>query len=416
MKTLYNNPEIKSLTLRFLIISLGVFIFLYIFIKIEINDFKNLYIEQNTALAGKILSKYPNLKNDLIPIFTKGASTEEIILGEKSLLKYNLTNYTDCIYHQSINVYYINLFMKLSLFLLILLFLLYFITVTSYKKVFFKIRHISSSAEKIVNGDFAITLDENDEGDFSILNHHFHEMAKRLKSSIERLTKDKLFLKNIISDISHQLKTPLSSLILFNDMLLTKDNLDLNIKKDFLQKSSEQLSRMEWLIINLLKLARVEGGAITFNKIKQPIYKTIEQSISPLLIKGSEKNQDIIIHSNKNTVLEHDIDWSAEALSNIVKNSIEHTPCNGVISITTDESPLYVQIYIKDTGIGIPPNELPKIFNRFYKSKTQSNSNSIGIGLSLSKAIIEGQDGNITVKSSLNHGTEFCITFLKHTI
>src|SRR3712207_279021 len=135
-------------------------------------------------------------------------------------------------------------------------------------------------------------------------------MAKRLKNSIERLKKDKLFLKNIISDISHQLKTQLSSLILFNDMLLTKDNLDLNVKKDFLQKSSEQLSRMEWLIINLLKLARVEGGAITFNKIESPIYKTLEQSIAPLLIKADEKKQDIIINSDKDILLKHDTNWS----------------------------------------------------------------------------------------------------------
>ena len=416
MKLLYNNPEVKSITTKFLIMSLVVMIFLFIFMKIEINNFKNLYIEQNTALAGKILSKHPSLKDELIPIFTKGASKEEISIGKLTLSKYNLNNYKDYIYEKPMDTYYKSLFLKSSLLSILILFVFYLIIICDYKNVFFKIRNISNAAEQIVNGNFNITLDENDEGDFSILNHHFHEMAKRLKNNIERLKKDKLFLKNIISDISHQLKTPLSSLILFNDMLLTRDNLDLNVKKDFLQKSSEQLSRMEWLIINLLKLARVEGGAITFNKIESPIYKTLEQSIAPLLIKADEKKQDIIINSDKDILLKHDTNWSAEALSNIIKNSIEHTPCNGMISITTDESPLYVQIFIKDTGIGISPNDLPKIFDRFYKSKTQSNPNSIGIGLSLSKAIIEGQGGNITVESSLNHGTEFCITFLKHII
>lgn len=416
MRSLYKNPEVKSITTKFLVCNIFLIVTLSVFLKIEINNMKQLYVNQNIALAGKILEKEPSLKEDIIPIFTKGASKEAFDLGKSILANYGFNENSTYVSIKTFDNYYKLLTIKVLLFIMFSFALIYMIIIKGYKDIFNKIQDISFSAEKIIDGDFSVQLEENLEGDFYILNHQFNTMTKQLKKSIEVLKKEKLFLKDIISDISHQLKTPLSSLILFNEILDTKENIEPSIKKDFIKKSSEQLSRMEWLIINLLKLARLEADAVNFNIVKAPIKTTIEQCISPLLIYAKEKNQTITIENKTNLLLNHDINWTSEAFSNIIKNSIEHTKPKGTIHINFDETPLCIQIYVKDNGNGIAPKDLPKIFDRFYKSEASTNPTSIGIGLSLSKAIIEGQGGSIEASSTPGKGTEFIITFLKSII
>lgn len=416
MLNFYRNPEVKSITFKFLIFNLVLIIIFSIFIKIEINNMKQLYINQNIAIAGKILKKNPSFEKDIIPIFTKGASKESLDSGKSILAKYGFNENINYIYIKPFNDYYKDLTVKAIIFIIFSFLFIYLITIKGYKNIFTKVQTISSSAEKIIDGDFHVHLEENLEGNFYILNHQFNEMAKKLAKSIEVLKKEKLFLKNIISDISHQLKTPLSSLILFNEILATEKDIEPDVKNDFIEKSGEQLSRMEWLIINLLKLARLEADAINFNIICAPINTTIEKSISPLLIYAKEKNQTINIENKKNLLLNHDVNWTSEALSNIIKNSIEHTEPNGTISIKFEETPLCIEIFIKDNGEGISSKDLPRIFDRFYKSENSTNPTSIGIGLSLSKAIIEIQGGSISVDSTSGKGTEFTITFLKSII
>ena len=230
-------------------------------------------------------------------------------------------------------------------------------------------REFSSAAEDIVEGNFERKFPDIHEGDFYILGCEFNVMAKRLKETLKRLHDDKVYLQDAISDISHQLKTPLSAVIMFNSLMEDDENMEIEERTKMLEESDSQLSRMEWLIKSLLKLARIDAGAVVFKRDENNLSKTIESAISPIEIKASEKGQEIVVTGKKDIMLRHDPDWLSEAITNIIKNAVEHTQDGGRIEVSTLETPLSVQVFIKDNGEGIKKNELPKIFKRFYKGE-----------------------------------------------
>nr|WP_306469022.1 HAMP domain-containing sensor histidine kinase [Clostridium sp. DSM 1985] len=241
----------------------------------------------------------------------------------------------------------------------------------------------------------------------------FNLMEDRIKNSIGLLQEEKINLKNIINDISHQLKTPLTALSMYNDIISDHREMNNEDLDNFINLSKDQLERMEWLVKTLLKYARLESNVVEYNKEMFSIKNTIEESINPLKVKAKNKNQSLILKYEKDIEYYHDRKWVSEAISNIVKNAIEHTENNGKIEINLYETPITITISIKDNGEGIEKEELKKIFNRFYKGETSINPTSIGIGLCLSKSIIKAHDGDITVESYLGKGSIFYITFLK---
>ncbi len=241
----------------------------------------------------------------------------------------------------------------------------------------------------------------------------FNLMEDRIKNSIGLLQEEKINLKNIINDISHQLKTPLTALSMYNDIISDHREMNNEDLDNFINLSKDQLERMEWLVKTLLKYARLESNVVEYNKEMFSIKNTIEESINPLKVKAKNKNQSLILKCEKDIEYYHDRKWVSEAISNIVKNAIEHTENNGKIEINLYETPITITISIKDNGEGIEKEELKKIFNRFYKGETSINPTSIGIGLCLSKSIIKAHNGDITVESYLGKGSIFYITFLK---
>ena len=265
---------------------------------------------------------------------------------------------------------------------------------------------MSHGEYKAIAGDF-------DEGEMAILVSSLNYMGERVNNSIRLLKEEKENLKDFLADISHQLKTPLSSLVMFNDLLRQNENMPYEDRVKFLDKSEEQLSRMEWLIMNLLKVGRIEAGAIIFHEYDQSLRETIELSVSSLNGMAKKKEQKLVIGGDLDTVLFHDREWLAEALSNIIKNAIEHTPNNGIINISVDNGPLITKIIIKDNGKGIPKDMQSKIFKRFYKGENSTDPRSIGIGLSLSKGIIEKLGGEIKLISEEGKGTTFIISFIE---
>jgi signal transduction histidine kinase len=264
-----------------------------------------------------------------------------------------------------------------------------------------------------MEGSFGAMEGENEDGDFGVLVYQFNTMAQRMTETLEALQKEKLFLKSIITDISHQLKTPLASLIMFNEILLDYDKLPKEETVRFMKESKNQLERMEWLVKNLLKMAKLEGGMVTFEKKEFLIEKTVLQGIEGLKTMAKAKGINVTLEGPSDIVVSHDINWTAEAISNIFKNSIEHVKPGGNVKMSWEENNVFVEIRIEDDGDGISKSELPLIFDRFHKGPNSNSPTNIGIGLFIAKNAIEGQDGNIYAYSGEKQGSRFVIRIMK---
>lgn len=206
-----------------------------------------------------------------------------------------------------------------------------------YRKIFDKIRTITFAAEQVVEHQFDQPLPEKDEGDFGALGRNFNAMAERLHNSLRQLQQEKSFLRNLLSDISHQLKTPLASLIVFNENLLNDPHMKEEMRTKFLDRSRQQLERMEWLIISLLKLARVEAGAITFQIERVRVRAMIDHAVHSLRMLSEQRKQKIHLHGGEDMYVWADEEWLTEALINLIKNALEHTPLEGGIDVTLEK-------------------------------------------------------------------------------
>jgi signal transduction histidine kinase len=210
------------------------------------------------------------------------------------------------------------------------------------------------------------------------------------------------------------LKTPLTSLLVMTD-LLCDAQVPPAKRVEFTHNIRLQLERMEWLVSSLLKLAKIDAGAVQFKKEPVAVKELVKKALDPVLIPLDIKEQSVSISGDDAITFRGDLNWTAEALLNILKNCVEHTPVGGKISISFAENALFTEIVIADNGKGIPREDLPYIFKRFYKGENAS-PDSIGIGLAMAYSIITGQNGDIEVKSGAGKGTEFRIKFYKQLI
>lgn len=410
---LLKNKEVKLIIITSLITFL-VFLTAFIFITYNwFNDINKKYIDQNTALVGVIIENNPEIEEEIVPIITKGNINEYYELGNNILDKYYYNESLNPIKNPILKDSYSNL--KLTIILLwILFFIVAMILILKIiSPIFNNIKKLGERADEMVEGNFNSTELKFEEGDFYVFYNKFIHMGERLENALKDLKDEKINLKDIINDISHQLKTPLSALIAYNDILKNHENMDIETKSKFIEMTSEQLDRMDWLITTLLKYARIESNAVSYNKEMIPISESIRYAIEPLKVSANNKKQSIELDFNSEGYYFHDKKWIAESLSNIIKNAIEHTDINGKIKITLEETPMSISITISDNGEGIEKSELKNIFKRFYKGKNSINPKSIGIGLSLSKKIIEAHGGSITAESELGKGTNFNIILLK---
>jgi signal transduction histidine kinase len=407
---MFRNEEFKSMILKLIILQIVFAVIGFFVVNIFIDNINKKIIERDMALVGNIIKNHPELKDDIIPYITKEVSEENILIGQEILKLYGYYEELDKSFQPILKGNKMQ--MLISIIVLSFIIPLGFMLKGEYKKIYKKVQDIYTASEKVVEGDFGVYLTEEGEGDFNILNHQFNQMANRLENSLSVLKREKVFLRNMISDISHQLKTPLSSLIVINDLLLEDKNMDLNMKQNFLEKERTQLERMEWLTINLLKVARIEAGAIEFKKEKVLLKDILNIALSAL--NHRLENQVLEIEGDENAIFYGDKEWTGEALINIIKNAIEHN--RGKINISLEETPLFSSIIVRDNGEGIDEKHLPHIFERFYKVSSEVKPESIGIGLNLAKLIVESQNGTISVTSKKNEGTEFTMTFLKGVI
>lgn len=283
--------------------------------------------------------------------------------------------------------------------------------ISTYKRY----RMISSLADdinQVLHGDSSIDFDNYSEGELSILHSEIYKMTVRLREQQQMLINDKKYLADSLADISHQLRTPLTSINLLVERLSATGLTD-ECRHQLTNELYELLSRIDWLITALLKISKLDAGTVSFTKETVSLETLIKKSSSPLLIPIELRGQELIIRAEGDFY--GDPAWTSEAVGNMVKNCMEHTPGGGRIEIDAVENALYSEIVIKDNGTGISPEDLPHIFERFYKGK-ESDGKSFGIGLALSRMIIAGQGGTVKAENRKSAGAMFSIRFYKGTV
>lgn len=270
---------------------------------------------------------------------------------------------------------------------------------------------IDKFTNSIINKQFDVSLKENDESVISNINNRFNKLGMVIKKNYGKMNQEKIKFKSALEDIAHQIKTPLSALKMYNEIILDSENLSKE-QVEFLNLSDTQISRLDWLISSLLKISKFEADVIELNTTKF-IISELGQSIKETLI-NNLKNRNLTIKEIGDMSKEVNLDfkWTREALLNLVKNATEHAMINSEIILEYTVNISIIRIDIINKGNLISSKDMSKIFTRFYKSSGNTNPDSVGIGLNLSKKIIEKQGGTIAVQN-LNDGVMFSIIFLK---
>lgn len=295
---------------------------------------------------------------------------------------------------------------------------------------------VSDAMVQVLEGEEDYAAEQYREGTLGILNTNFYKMVSALRESQVRTLEEKKFLQDTISDISHQLKTPLASLNVFVDLLCEDKVPEEERRRQILREARNQLGRMEWMVLSMLKLARIEAGAVKFEKAPcsaAEIAARAAESVAYLTdargqvvrvvrrgdgrsdaeASGEDDRRNAQVTELEDVILHCDREWLTEGLINLLKNASDYSPEGTEIVIELEENRLYSRIYVRDQGMGIPEEALPHVFERFYRVNREVNPNSVGIGLSLTKSIVEGMGGRIAVRSRPGQYTCFVLTFVK---
>lgn len=284
---------------------------------------------------------------------------------------------------------------------------------------------VSDAMVAVLEGAEDHAAEKYREGALGLLNTNFYKMVSALRESQMKTLEEKKFLQNTISDISHQLKTPLASLNVFLDLLCEDKVPEEERRRQILREAQNQLNRMEWMVLSMLKLARIEAEAVTFEITPCSAARIVSQAVESVAYLTEARKQtvhvarrdgggkDAKIPEPADMVLHCDKEWLTEGLINLLKNASDYSPEHTEIAVELEENRLYSRIYVRDQGMGIPEEALPHIFERFYRVNHEVNPNSAGIGLSLTKSIVEGMGGRITVRSRAGQFTCFILTFVK---
>lgn len=286
--------------------------------------------------------------------------------------------------------------------------------ITSYKRAQDKeVRDLSEYLAKLDKTDVRLYLEDNNEGELSRLKNELYKVITLLRETSGNAQQAKGALKDSLSDISHQIRTPLTSINIMLDNIMDDPDMPAEIRNDFIKEIKKEAVNISFLIEALLKLSRFDANTVSFDIKEKPLDELAKAAAENVALLADLKDVTVDTSGVKNTTVACDAKWLVEALTNIIKNCVEHTPSGGSICITSGDNSVYTLLTIKDTGVGIAPEDLRHVFERFYKGKN-SSSESIGIGLALAKTIIEAGGGIIDVDSKPGEGAEFSVKFFKN--
>ena len=394
---------------KFLLISIiPIIVFLIIgniFFFYQYHSYTQNYNNKIASLVNLLDKEYPDIdRNELISILNSDDKISEDIFSRYGIDIQNesIIIENDRLFSGFIIVYNI-LFIGLALSII----LLYLKHEKDQNK---EIKKIARCIEEINKKNYSINIDENSEDELSILKNELYKITIMLKEDAENSKKDKLKLKDSLSDISHQLKTPLTSINIMLDNILDNPEMDDKTKEKFIQNIKREITNISSLVGEILKLSKFDASVIKFEEQQVFINDLVKSAISNVEMMAELKNINIEVNNQDNIKLVCDAKWQIEAVTNILKNCIEHSKDDSTITIDIDSNKIYKQITIKDNGEGIDEKDLPHIFERFYKGKN-SSKDSVGIGLALAKTIIEKDNGSIKVDSKKGKQTIFTIKY-----
>lgn len=377
-----------------------------IFSCVEYQSYKKSVNDYVYGMISSLKEKYPNItEKEIVEILNsknRGNYQEEFRkygINEDSPVLYSLENN----YKKSL-LFNLSLILFMTFVFLILFFGYYFKKEKS-------IREITKYMKAINEKNYSLGISENQEGELSILRNEVYKTTIMLREESEILKKEKISLKDSISDISHQLKTPLTSILILLDNILENPDMDDHTKNDFIANVHHQVENIHFLLISLLKVSRIEAGVVEFKKEVIDWKKLIDHALKNVAILKEVKKIQIHLECEK-VFSKGDYNWELEAITNLLKNAIEHSYEDGKIDILVSDNPLYTKVVIQDYGSGMNEKDLKNIFKRFYKGEN-SCSDSIGIGLNLVKNIVEKDNGYIKVDSKEGVGTTFEIRYMK---
>lgn len=391
--TKMNNSEVKKLLLYITVVSIVFLFILLIFIYKLDKYYKNEVINVYAKVSNGVIKVYPELEDEIIDSLMSDNNDKTI------LEKYGINNKINILDTKKI-------YIEIIIIYLLVIIVISTIYIIHNIYVFKKIKGLSIYTTKILNDDYSMDIRSYDEGDISNLKNDLYKMTIKLKETRDIELKEKKYLETTLEDISHQLRTPLTSMNVGLEVL--SGNVDAITKKEFIQMEKKNLDRIEWLVTSLLKMSRLDSGTVLLVDKKEDLSKIIDNALEPIKIPIELKGISLINEVDKNLKIKVDENWVREAFINVLKNAYEHT--NSLIKIVSSDNPIYTEVKIIDDGAGISNTDLPHIFERFYKGST--NKESIGIGLNMAKKIIEKENGNISVQTS-NNGTTFIIKFYK---
>ena len=396
--------KINKKTLLFIIITTFIAVSFFAFIlKYQYKNYTKNYNESINSIIYEVTLKYPNIsKDDLIEIMNNNKKSVDV------LSKYGINDEnSSIILNDKLFKKYFFIDLLILVVVILIIYLFFIINKSKRNKKINKIIELISSINR---RNFDIDIEEYTEDELSGLKQEIYKTSLMLRSEADNQLKDKLNLKDSLSDISHQLKTPLTSITIMIDNILDNDDMDTKTRRKFLINIKREIININFLVQNLLKLSKFDANVIKFNKEDVLIKNIVDEAIKKVSALSELKGISIKVSGDKNATINCDFMWEVEAISNIIKNSIEHIGNDGFVEINYTKNKAYSRILIRDNGVGIDSEDLPHIFDRFYKGKNTSRD-SVGIGLALSKSIIEKDNGSISVKSTPNIGTIFTIKF-----
>lgn len=400
----------NKIKLKKMLLSLTIFASFLVLVFIIINIYEYRTYNRNfnkkvSAIINKIEEKYPNItEEEIIDVITSEND------NAKFFEKYSIDINKDIIFNKNQNAYFVFITANIIFYITTIL-IITFIFLGFNKRKDKEIYEITKYIEQINRRNYKLELDDMSEDELSILKNEIYKTTVMLKENAENSNKEKLELKDSLSDISHQLKTPLTSILIMLDNLIDDPQMDENIREDFIRDIKREINSINFLVQSILKLSKLDTNTVNFIEEKNDLNEIVNQAIKNVTMLSDLKNVSVILKSNTNSIIKCDFKWQVEAISNIIKNCIEHSNKDSEVIITIEDNKAYWKITIKDSGIGIDKEDLPHIFERFYKGKN-ATPDSIGIGLSLAQTIIKKDNGTISVKSS-NKGTTFTIKYFK---